>query len=109
LRVKALQESGQTLEEIRQSLLRPDASAARAADPEPAVLRNIWRRLTLAPGVELHLAADVRVPSAARLAELGAWCRTNLAGRVPSARSAKHDSPFTDYPDNDDPYREEEE
>jgi DNA-binding transcriptional MerR regulator len=96
LRVKALQESGHTLDEIRQSLdAPPRLSAIREPVDDAAVApvaREIWRRLTLAPGVELHLAADVRVPSPAKLSELAAWCRTNLAGRDPSIRPGKHGS-----------------
>jgi DNA-binding transcriptional MerR regulator len=97
LRVKALQESGHTLDEIRQSLAGPPRLSAirdeRVDDPAVTpVARDIWRRLTLAPGVELHLAADVRVPPPAKLSELAAWCRTNLAGRDPSTRPGKHGS-----------------
>jgi DNA-binding transcriptional MerR regulator len=86
LRVKALQESGRTLEEIRRSVGTISQAIQevrdRAPDVEAATVpRDIWRRLTLAPGVELHLAADVRVPSPARLSELVAWCQHNLVTR----------------------------
>jgi len=39
----------------------------------------VWRRITLAPGVELHVAGDVRLPSPGKLAELAGWCRQNLS------------------------------
>jgi DNA-binding transcriptional MerR regulator len=84
LRVKSMQEAGRTLEEIRHRF----APAARRKEPaaaEPApVERSIWRRLTLAPGVELHVAGSVRLPSPGRLQELAAWCQLHLA---PSAEN----------------------
>src|SRR5262245_20174461 len=96
LRVKALQESGHSLDEIRRSIgasptvSEPGDRAFVAATP---VSREVWRRLTLAPGVELHLAADVRLPSAPKLSELAAWCKDNLIGRDPLVPSpGKYDS-----------------
>ena len=74
LKVKSLQESGQTLDEIRQVLKQKSHRAERAPEPE----RTIWRRLTLAPGVELNVAADVRLPPPGKLAELAAWCRSHF-------------------------------
>jgi hypothetical protein len=44
----------------------------------------VWRRVTLAPGVELHVSGDVRLPSPGKLAELAGWCRQNLPGGDPS-------------------------
>jgi hypothetical protein len=38
----------------------------------------VWRRLTLAPGVELHVSRDVRLPAPGKLAELSAWCQLNF-------------------------------
>ena len=82
LQVKALQEAGRSLDEIRQLLDHGTASAARAvaaaARPLP---REVWRRVTVAPGVELHVSDDVRLPSPARLQELAAWCRLHMNGR----------------------------
>ena len=82
LQVKALQEAGRSLDEIRQLL---DGGAAAAARPVVAVARPlpraVWRRVTVAPGVELHVSDDVRLPSPARLQELAAWCRLHLNGR----------------------------
>jgi DNA-binding transcriptional MerR regulator len=78
LRVKALQESGRTLDEVRRLLAgtesrleEPVRSVARQVSPE------LWRRVTVAPGVELHVSGDVRLP-ARKLIELAAWCRANL-------------------------------
>jgi len=81
LQVKALQEAGRSLDEIRQLLHGGAAAAARplvaVARPLP---REVWRRVTVAPGVELHVSDDVRLPSPARLQELAAWCRLHLNG-----------------------------
>jgi DNA-binding transcriptional MerR regulator len=78
LRVKALQEAGQTLDQIRNVGRAPRGAAARV--PEHAHIdRSLWRRLTLAPGVELHIASHTRLPSASRLQELAAWCRDHFS------------------------------
>ena len=79
LQVKSLQEDGRTLDEIRRAI-RPgaqQAAVARAAAEAP-LPRTLWRRLTLAPGVELHVSGDVRLPAPGKLADLSAWCRSNL-------------------------------
>jgi DNA-binding transcriptional MerR regulator len=79
LRVKALQESGCTLDEVRAALKgkpRAPSDAATAASEFPA--RSTWRRIELAPGVELHVSADTRLPSPAKVQELSAWCRQNF-------------------------------
>ena len=76
-----MQEAGKTLDEIRDA--RPDTTAARRANApaveEGSVERALWRRLTLAPGVELHVDSNVRLPPPGRLQELAAWCRLHLA------------------------------
>jgi DNA-binding transcriptional MerR regulator len=83
LRVKAMQEAGKSLDDIRQGAGGGTARAKRAATSEPVqVERALWRRLTLAPGVELHLDGHVRLPPPARLQELAAWCRLHLAPRA---------------------------
>ena len=74
LKVKALQEKGHTLDEIR-GVLRGAGEAPPAA---PAPERAVYRRLQLAPGVELHVAGNVRLPSPGKLDELAAWCRENF-------------------------------
>jgi DNA-binding transcriptional MerR regulator len=78
LKVKALQESGRTLDEIRQTLHQ---RSRRAEQPElaPPPERAIWRRITLAPGLELNVAGDVRLPSPGKLSELAVWCRANFS------------------------------
>jgi DNA-binding transcriptional MerR regulator len=89
LRVKALQEAGQTLDEIRRELgqrpfdkLRAEMPAKAALMPRPDVARtrSLWRRIELAPGVELHVSANNRLPGPAKLEELVQWCRLNCPG-----------------------------
>ncbi len=75
LKVKSLQENGRTLEEIRHAL-GPRTRTPDEAAPSPE--RTIWRRITLAPGVELNVGSDVRLPSPGRLTELAAWCRLHF-------------------------------
>ena len=83
LRVKAMQEAGRTLDEIRRVPGGRPAARRRQtvaeADQSQAVQRSVWRRLILAPGVELHIAGNVRLPSPGRLHELAEWCRRHLA------------------------------
>ncbi len=86
LQVKALQEAGRSLDAIRQALRQPPTGRPPslspplpALPPATALPRSLWRRVTLAPGVELHVAQDVRLPSPGRLEELAAWCRTHFA------------------------------
>jgi DNA-binding transcriptional MerR regulator len=87
LNVKALQENGRTLDEIRHALSqRPRRTEDQK--PMPAPERAIWRRITLAPGVELNVAGDVRLPSPGKLGELAAWCRANFS----VARGDDHDA-----------------
>ncbi len=77
LGIKALQEAGKTLEEIRQP-----APARRAASvPPPATKPAIvdWRRVHLAPGVELHISSEQRLPTAVALRSLAEWCRAHLS------------------------------
>ena len=85
LKVKALQEKGHTLDEIRR-VLRGDTRAAEEAEEAPlagaAPERAVYRRLQLAPGVELHVAGNVRLPSPGKLDELAAWCRENFTVAV---------------------------
>jgi DNA-binding transcriptional MerR regulator len=82
LRVKAMQEAGRTLDEIRRSIgTREPHVAAAATRGSDAPTRALWRRLSLAPGVELHVAADVRLPPPGRLADLASWCRVHFGSR----------------------------
>jgi DNA-binding transcriptional MerR regulator len=79
-RVKAMQESGRTLDEIRRAL---DQMPSRRTSEKPVrdetLPRSLWRRIALTPGVELHVTSGARLPSAARLRELAEWCRLHFA------------------------------
>jgi len=83
LEVKAQQEAGLSLLDIR-SGRRPGAGAhepdSQGAESAAPLLpkRTSWRRLELAPGVELHLADDIKLPPATQLSDLAAWCRAHL-------------------------------
>jgi DNA-binding transcriptional MerR regulator len=82
LKVKALQEQGRTLDEIRRELsgggvARP--AARPRVEEEPALSREAWRRVVVAPGVELHVSARVRMPPPGKLQDLAAWCRQLFA------------------------------
>ena len=74
LRIKAMQEAGRTLDEIRS----PGKAPRRAVAEQLQIERSLWRRLRLAPGVELHVASHVRLPPASRLQELAVWCRDHF-------------------------------
>jgi DNA-binding transcriptional MerR regulator len=80
LKVKAMQEAGRTLDEIRRALGGEGARAPRehAVTSDPFLERSVWRRITIAPGVELHLSGAVRLPSPGKLNELAAWCRAHF-------------------------------
>src|SRR5262245_8808285 len=80
LRVKALQENGRTLVEIRRVLGQvSNRSSVAESKREELPPRSLWRRITVMPGVELHLASTVRLPPPARLRELAEWCRLHFA------------------------------
>src|SRR4029450_7253675 len=68
LKVKAMQEAGRPLDEIQR------APRGTAQPPE----RSVWRRLAIAPGVELPLSGGVRLPPPGKLSELAAWCRAHF-------------------------------
>jgi DNA-binding transcriptional MerR regulator len=82
LEVKALQERGLPLVDIRRALgagrSAPVPAAEVAAFP---VSRSAWTRLELAPGVELHVSGEVRVPPPGRIQELAEWCRRLFSER----------------------------
>ena len=81
LQIKALQEAGRSLDEIRQVLGEGGAPGTVPVPPPAPVRREVWRRVTVAPGVELHVSGDVRLPAPARLHELAAWCRLHFGNR----------------------------
>ena len=92
LKVKSLQEAGRTLDEIRRGLRGGAGEIQRPAEVPaiPPPDRTLYRRLLLAPGVELHVAGNVRLPSPGKLNDLAAWCRTHFA--VPSNREEDSDA-----------------
>jgi DNA-binding transcriptional MerR regulator len=75
LEVKALQEQGRSLSEIREAVEGGGRAKGRPAAPPP---RAHFVRLEVLPGVELNVSSAYRVPSPGRLAELAEWCRTHL-------------------------------
>jgi DNA-binding transcriptional MerR regulator len=75
LQVKALQEAGRSLDEIRGLLEGQGAAVADVPRPAAPLSRTVWRHLTLAPGVELHVSSAVRLPPPGRLQALADWCR----------------------------------
>jgi DNA-binding transcriptional MerR regulator len=87
LKVKSLQEGGRTLDEIRHAL-NHRARSREHTEPAPSLERTVWRRITLAPGLELNVAGDVRLPSPGKLTELAAWCRVHFPA---TAREEDHD------------------
>jgi DNA-binding transcriptional MerR regulator len=78
LEVRLLQESGRSLEDIRAGRTPAQGPGRQAAVRSRAVPRSAWRRLELAPGVELHVASDVRLPPGPRLEELVEWCQRHM-------------------------------
>ena len=81
LQIKALQEAGRSLDEIRQVIGDGGVQGETPAAPPSPLAREVWRRVMVAPGVELHVSGDVRLPSPGRLQELAAWCRLHLGNR----------------------------
>jgi DNA-binding transcriptional MerR regulator len=80
-RVKALQEQGLSLEEVRQQLERRDPrgrAAELATLAEPEVARSAWTRVEIVPGIELHVSGQRRLPPPGRLRELAEWCERNF-------------------------------
>jgi len=79
LDVKAQQEAGWSLDEIRAGRRQAAGGGVELPGPQGQVLaRSTWRRLELAPGVELHVAHDIRLPAPGRLNEIADWCRAHL-------------------------------
>jgi predicted transcriptional regulator len=78
LQVKALQERGQTLDQIRgpanklAARIKPEATAA------VKIPRSIWSRVELLPGLEIQVSSAYRLPPPGRLRELADWCRQNF-------------------------------
>jgi hypothetical protein len=77
-----MQERGLTLDEIRQSVAGSErargtaaAEAAVAVSLPRMVPRASWTRLEIAPGLELHVSSDRRLPPPGKLAEISAAIR----------------------------------
>lgn len=77
LKIKTLQDGGRTLDEIRR-ILSHKSKSSEPVEVETAPERSVWRRITLAPGVELNVSGDVRLPSPGKLTDLAAWCRQHF-------------------------------
>jgi len=81
--VKALQEQGLSLDEVRRELERGPGrgrAAKTATLPEPPVARSAWTRLEIVPGVEIHVSGQRRLPPPGRLRELAEWCERHFRG-----------------------------
>lgn len=93
LKVKAMQEAGRTLDEIKRALIskgganslpsrrsqRERAKAGEhAAESMQLAERSVWRRIAITPGVELHVSGGVRLPPPGKLNELATWCRAHF-------------------------------
>ena len=77
LQVKELQAAGRSLDEIRAAL--DGGTGRRVTSPAAAVPdRSVWRRLQLAPGIEIHVAHHITLPGPNRLRELADWCRLHF-------------------------------
>ena len=75
LQVKAEQEAGRSLDDIRARPTRIADSGPPESAPSQLLSRSTWHRFDLAPGVELHVAHDVTLPAGSRPDELAEWCR----------------------------------
>ena len=74
--VKGLRAAGRSLDEIRATLRGTTRRVAAAEETLPE--RSVWRRLQLAPGIEIHVAHHVTIPGANRIRELATWCRLHF-------------------------------
>jgi DNA-binding transcriptional MerR regulator len=81
--VKALQEQGLSLDDVRRELARcagRGRKAEAASQAEPSVARTAWTRLEVVPGVEIHVSGQRRLPPPGRLRELAEWCERHFRG-----------------------------
>ena len=95
--VKALQEAGYTLDDIRRdiqhdgasrpTMMRPEAGALSA--PRGLLPQSVWHRVVVAPGVELHVDSTRALPPPPALRELADWCQRHLGVTPP--RPAEED------------------
>src|SRR5678815_5506524 len=78
LQVKELQAAGRTLDEIRATLTGASGTRATKRATAPSPYRSLWRRVQLAPGIEIHVAHHITLPGPHRLRELADWCRLHF-------------------------------
>jgi len=78
LQVKELQAAGRTLDEIRAAVAGGVANRVARRAVASAPDRSLWRRVQLAPGVEIHVAHHITLPGPNRLRELADWCRLHF-------------------------------
>lgn len=69
-----------TLEEIR-GTLRGRQGSLEIAEEVRAVPRTSWTRIELAPGLELHVSNEFKLPGPSKIAELAEWCRSGFIPR----------------------------
>lgn len=79
LRVKQMQEEGLPLVEIRERLTgaRPLIKNTSAAQPP----RQLWTRIPVLPGLEIHVSHDLKLPAPQKLQEIVALCRQQFRAR----------------------------
>jgi DNA-binding transcriptional MerR regulator len=78
IQVKALQERGQTLDQIRGPVNKLATRSTPEATAAVKIPRSIWSRVELLPGLEIQVSSSYRLPSPGRLRELADWCRQNF-------------------------------
>lgn len=90
LQVKALQEEGFPLDAIRERFRAEttqknvDQDRAKGRDSlgkyARAVVetRTVWRRVQIAPGIELHVSNHWELPPVEKLVKLRGWCQANF-------------------------------
>jgi DNA-binding transcriptional MerR regulator len=78
LRVKAMQERGLLLDDIRLAL---SSSARDAARERPAAARSHWTRIEVRPGLEIHVGNRYQIPPPSKLEDLVEWCRAHFRKR----------------------------
>jgi len=71
--IKALQDEGLKLSEIRKVL-------ASEEKPEPSPLRELWIRYPVAPGIEIHISKHLEEEERKRVAEVVRVARLILRG-----------------------------
>ncbi len=74
LRVKSMQEQGLALDEIRR-VLSGKRPLGKVTSPPSPVPRALWTRIEAAPGLEIHVSSEFRLPPPGKLAELVENCR----------------------------------